>query len=65
MDFDGLWYECDDLDTNTSIEQCECEEECARYLKPISVAIWFGFAIDSFNSFNSFSSSLLIFIYLV
>ena len=36
MDFEGLWYECNDLDTNTSVEQCECEQECARFLKPLS-----------------------------
>ena len=35
-DFGGLWMDCEGCDTSTSREQCECEQECAPYLQPIS-----------------------------
>ena len=34
--FDGLWYECNSLDSRTSEDQCECEEECSRFLIPLN-----------------------------
>ena len=35
-DFGGLWMDCEGCNTSTSIEQCECEQECASFLQPIS-----------------------------
>ncbi|KAJ1396126.1 terpenoid cyclases/protein prenyltransferase alpha-alpha toroid, partial [Ochromonadaceae sp. CCMP2298] len=34
-DFGGLWYDCEDLITSTSHEQCDCERECAKFLMPM------------------------------
>jgi hypothetical protein len=34
-DFGGLWYDCEDLITPTSHEQCDCERECAKFLMPM------------------------------
>lgn len=35
-DFTGLWFDCASLKTSTSKEQCQCEKECASYLKPFN-----------------------------
>ena len=31
-DFSGLWFECEDVDTPTSEDQCSCEIECSKFL---------------------------------
>ena len=35
MAFDGLWYECNNYETETSEEQCECEKDCSDLLTPL------------------------------
>ena len=32
-DFSGLWFDCEDVDTLSSEDQCSCEIECSRFLK--------------------------------
>eukprot|EP01041_Mallomonas_annulata_P004546 gene4546-9019_t len=34
--FVGLWYDCEGLDTGTSKDQSECEQECASFLTSFS-----------------------------
>ena len=36
MVFEGLWYDCNEMETATSMDQCECEEECSDLLKPLA-----------------------------
>ena len=31
-DFDGLWFDCENITSSTTDEQCECEKECSRLL---------------------------------
>ena len=31
--FEGLWFECDDNETESSDDQCDCERGCASFLK--------------------------------
>lgn len=35
--FDGLWYDCNGYETATSIDQCECEQECSLHLQPLEL----------------------------
>lgn len=34
--FDGLWFDHEDKDTQTSTEQCNCEKECSNFLAPFT-----------------------------
>lgn len=34
--FDGLWFDHEGRDTQTSAEQCDCEKECSNFLAPFS-----------------------------
>ena len=36
MNFEGLWYDCEGVDSSTSDEQCTCEKTCAPMLQPFS-----------------------------
>lgn len=42
--FSAIWYDCEGLFTNTSEEQCSCEDECGRYLNiPASIGMYIYF----------------------
>eukprot|EP01038_Epipyxis_sp_PR26KG_P005976 gene5976-8231_t len=32
-EFAGLWYECEECNTSTTVEQCSCERTCATFLR--------------------------------
>lgn len=39
-DFSGLWFDCEDVDTLSSEDQCSCEIECSRFLKSFTTVCY-------------------------